>query len=172
MTNANTTNDVITDAVTQNMTLLTGTAAPQGMAMIDVVSAETLGMAMHNAISAQQNAQLTTNASITTTCAKMLGIQPPVPEPTPKAEVPPFMKLGPDSPQVSGKDNSALMDKINAIKDALTKIDTKGESTADVEAGVQSITKQLDAMKAFITEQSTNSASAEPSHNEPKPPAT
>jgi hypothetical protein len=100
MTNpANTVNDVITDSVTQTGTLITGSAAPQGMAMIDVVSAETLGMAMHNAVSAQQNAQLTANASVTSSCAKMLAIER-ISLPTTKSKKdtpPPFMPLKGDN---------------------------------------------------------------------------
>ena len=87
-------NSQITDSVTQASTLLTGYAAPQGMALLDVVSAETIGMAMHNAISAQQNAQLTSNASITSTCAKMLAVEQALPTKKEKEDhPPPFMPL-------------------------------------------------------------------------------
>lgn len=40
--------------------------------LIDVVMSETLGMSMHNAVTAQQNAQMSATAAVTAACAKML----------------------------------------------------------------------------------------------------
>lgn len=72
-------NDQVTDAVTQLNTLLTGGAMPQSMGMLDIAGAETLGMSMFNAITAQQNAQTSSSAAITASCAKMLKTEmPPV----------------------------------------------------------------------------------------------
>ena len=90
-----TVNDQITDSVSMTGTLLTGYAAPQGMAMLDVAAAETFGISMQNAVFAQQNAQMTTNASITTTCARMLSMgDQGKPKPVKKPNtVPPFMPL-------------------------------------------------------------------------------
>ena len=65
-------NDQVTDAVTQINALLTGGAAAQSMAMLDIAGAETMGMSMFNAVTAQQNAQTSTSAAVTASCAKML----------------------------------------------------------------------------------------------------
>ncbi|WP_298769321.1 RebB family R body protein [uncultured Shewanella sp.] len=70
-------NDQVTDAVTQLNTLLTGGAVPQSMGMLDIAGAETLGMSMFNAITAQQNAQTSSSAAITASCAKMLKTEVP-----------------------------------------------------------------------------------------------
>ncbi len=129
MTTPGTVNDMITDSVATTSTLLTGSAPPQGMAMLDVVSAETIGMAMHNAITAQQNAQLTANASITTTCARMLSMEPVPPPPSPTTNPPPFMPL---STETASDPNSML--KVagtlaeNAIA-ALKKQDSSDQAT-------------------------------------------
>jgi len=91
-------NSQITDTVSQVNTTMLGTAASEAMGLIDMVTAETLGMSMHNAITAQQNSQMSTTASVTASCAKMLQAQIPTPV-TPSPPVPdvppPFLPLDP-----------------------------------------------------------------------------
>ena len=67
-----TVNDQVTDAVTQINALLTGGAGSQSMGMLDIAGAETMGMSMFNAVTAQQNAQTSSSAAATASCAKML----------------------------------------------------------------------------------------------------
>lgn len=86
-------NDMITDSVSHNTVLNNGLAPATGASMLDVVSAETVGMSMHNAVNAQNNAQITTSASIARTCAHMLGMQSAVPGKPPKKNPPPFIPL-------------------------------------------------------------------------------
>jgi len=71
-THGATVNDQITDSVSQSNAMVIGAAASEAMSLLDLVSAETLGMSMHNAVTAQQNAQMSTNASVTASCARML----------------------------------------------------------------------------------------------------
>lgn len=68
----------------------------QPTGLVETTFAETIGLSMHNAISNQQNSQMTTAASITNACARLLQAPaPPLkpekvekkePEPEPKVE--------------------------------------------------------------------------------------
>ncbi|ACL06351.1 hypothetical protein Dalk_4673 [Desulfatibacillum aliphaticivorans] len=70
-------NSQITDAVTQLNAMMVGESPPQSMAMINAVMADTMGMALHNAVSTQHHAQMIGGASTTSTCARMLGVLAP-----------------------------------------------------------------------------------------------
>lgn len=71
-------NDQVTDALTQVNTHMIGSAPSQSLGLLDITGAETLGMSMYNAITAQQNSQTSSSASATATCAKILqSIAPP-----------------------------------------------------------------------------------------------
>jgi len=63
-------------------------AQPTGL--VETTLAETLGLSMHNAITNQQSSQMTTSASITNACARLLQSAPPVAakkaEPEPQAQ--------------------------------------------------------------------------------------
>ncbi|MBL9101221.1 MAG: RebB family R body protein [Myxococcales bacterium] len=87
MSNDGSVNSQITDAVTQTSTLVAAQGVSSAMSILDVVLAETLGMAMHNAVFRQQQSQVTNSAAITAACAKMLQapfpIKPPPPPPSP-----------------------------------------------------------------------------------------
>lgn len=72
-----TVNSQITDSVSTTISSVLGNAPAEGFALLDTVMAETVGMMMHNAVNAQQNSQMVSNAAVTATCAKMLQVQPP-----------------------------------------------------------------------------------------------
>ncbi|KZN35404.1 RebB family R body protein [Pseudoalteromonas luteoviolacea] len=69
----------------------------QATSMTETTLAETLGLSMHNAVTSQQHAQMTTAASITNACARLLKTpnssqaadknKPPAEEPTEEAMV-------------------------------------------------------------------------------------
>ena len=85
------TNDYILSSVTDVQQLLKGSANSQSVAMLNNVMAETIGMSMHNAVTAQHNAQMLNSATTTTTCARILsvmGAQPPAPPPPGNAPAP------------------------------------------------------------------------------------
>lgn len=65
-------NDQITDALTQLNAHMLASAPSHSVGLLDVTGAETLGMSMYNAVTAQQNAQTSSSASATATCAKIL----------------------------------------------------------------------------------------------------
>lgn len=144
-------NDQITDSISQNLTLLTGNAAPQGVSMVDVVSAESMGIFMHNAVMSQQNSQLTSNASVTATCARMLNIQQreTVAEQIPGP--PPFMPLTTDSDKTAELVKpTALLQQAQALVDsALKSVDKDKDTDTEVEAAIQ---KMLDSLKATTSQ--------------------
>lgn len=61
----------------------------KSMTIVNTVMAETLGMSMHNAVTAQHNAQLVNAAATTSTCARILATY---------GEAAPDLKQGPAGP--------------------------------------------------------------------------
>jgi hypothetical protein len=66
--------DNIFDAPADLDTLALGVSPSQSLAMLGAVMAQTLGMAMYNAVGAQQNASMVRGAAITMACAGMLSL--------------------------------------------------------------------------------------------------
>lgn len=97
VTYATAVNDQITDSVSQSNAMVVGSAASQSFGFLNVTGAEALGMLMHNAVNAQQNAQVSASAAATSTCARILQAQLAPPEKTPPAVKlpPPFTPLSP-----------------------------------------------------------------------------
>lgn len=69
----NSVNDQVVDEVNQTTLSAVGNAPAESMALLDMVMAETLGMSMHNAVTAQRNAQMLTAAAVTSTCARLIA---------------------------------------------------------------------------------------------------
>src|SRR5689334_16927728 len=67
-----TVNDQITDSVTQVDTAVVGNAPAQTTSMLDAVMAESIGMAMYNAVTTQHNSQMVASAAVAAACARML----------------------------------------------------------------------------------------------------
>ncbi len=67
-----TVNSQITDSVTQSIAAILGNSSAETKSMLDALMAETVGMAMYNAVTNQHNAQMVGNASMTAACARML----------------------------------------------------------------------------------------------------
>lgn len=125
MVDESTVNSQVTDSVTQVVSLLTGQSPAQSFGMLDAVLLETLGMAMHNAVTRQQHASMTTNAAVTAACAKMLQAplpRPPAPTPPTPPSVDPLP--GPPSPlpptaQVAAA-NAEAVDGVNKLQQLAT----------------------------------------------------
>lgn len=124
-------NSQITDSVSQLNTFIVGSAAPQSLGIVDVSSAEALSMFMYNAVSSQHNAQISSSAATTATCARILQAKaaPPAPAKSPDPHVPPpFMPLN------SGTSAGDLLAKANTLAKAAADImqnDKNGQATAD-----------------------------------------
>ena len=65
-------NGQITDSMNQVLTTLLGQSTAYSFGLIDTVMSDTLGMTMHNAVTAQQNQQIIANAALSAACAQML----------------------------------------------------------------------------------------------------
>jgi hypothetical protein len=76
-------NTQIRDSVQFTNHTVMGHAASQSASMLDALMAETIGMAMYNAVNTQHNAQMIGNAAVAASCAKMLKVQavPWLPQP-------------------------------------------------------------------------------------------
>jgi hypothetical protein len=128
-----TVNSQITDSVSQSSAATIGQAAAESFAILDVVMAETLGMGMHNAVSAQHGMQLVSSAAVTATCARMLGAEGPTvvvsPSTSPAPQASPLS--GPLDP--SAIINSASAEAQKAIAELKKNVDsaTKNSSAAD-----------------------------------------
>ena len=95
--------------------------------LVETTFAETLGLSMHNAVTTQQSAQMTTAASITNACARLLQAPVPAapakkekaPEPE-KAKVPEVPETPPEPPKAKKKFNlmNFLKPKKKAEKEA------------------------------------------------------
>ena len=74
MANADFLNEQIKDSVEYTNHTVLGHAPSHSTSMLDALMAETIGMAMYNAVNTQHNAQLVSSAAVTATCAKMLKV--------------------------------------------------------------------------------------------------
>jgi len=75
MAEENLVNTQIRDSVQFANHTVTGHAASQSASMLDTLMAETIGMAMYNAVNTQHNAQMVSSAAVAASCAKMLKVQ-------------------------------------------------------------------------------------------------
>lgn len=66
-------NSQINDSVNDATRHILGNAPAGSFGLLDMVGAETLGMLMHNSVSAQHNGQVTSNAAVTATCARLIA---------------------------------------------------------------------------------------------------
>ncbi|BFM50405.1 RebB family R body protein [Marinomonas sp. THO17] len=76
--------EVPAKAVQEFNTLQTFSVQPTSL--LETTLTDTLGLSMHNAVTNQQQSQMTTAASITNACARLLKTHSVVAKPKPKAE--------------------------------------------------------------------------------------
>ncbi|MET0392575.1 MAG: RebB family R body protein [Chitinophagaceae bacterium] len=96
------TDNYMLSSVADLQQLLRGNTNSQSIAILNNVMAETIGMSMHNAVTAQHNAQMLNSATTTSTCARILSVigagAPPPPPPPPPAPTPLPTPAGPVTP--------------------------------------------------------------------------
>lgn len=146
---AGTVNDQILDSVVQAQLATLAQGAAQSMGMVNAVLAETLGMSMHNAVSAQRHSQLTNAASVTATCARLLNSFSP---PTPPAPPAP-------APSPNGNDNNGSSGIIakdsQAAQSAIAKLVTDGSkassATKTAMSGLETLAKQIQQGESTIS---------------------
>jgi hypothetical protein len=137
-------NSQVIDATTGVVTLITGQAPSQAFGLLDAVMVETLGMAMHNAVSRQQGASVIGSAAVTAACAKMLTVPFPMPPPPPPPPPPTVQPLPGPPPTIPPSGVIAA-----AFSQAETAIDVLKMQAAG--AGTLAQTAQADLGK-LITE--------------------
>ncbi len=138
MSDAGTVNDQITDAVTQGIAAVLGHAPAESSAMLDAVMAETLGMSMHNAVTAQHNMQMVSAASVTATCARIIQGGPPE-QPTASTEAADESPVSPLnlSPEVAmARDTGQAL---AAIEDLETSVDRASQAATTGTQDLQTI---------------------------------
>jgi hypothetical protein len=134
-----TVNSQIVDSVTNVVTLLSSQAPSQSFGMLDAVMAETLGMAMHNAVSRQQGASVISSAAVTAACARMLMARLPGPLPPDPAPPPIVIPLpGPVLPP-----DAALAAAFSQAETAIDALKTQGDAAASQAQQAQNDLDQL-----------------------------
>ena len=158
-------NDRVTDSVSSVTTLLTGQSPSQAFGMLDAVMAETLGMAMHNAVGRQQGAGMVSSAAVTAACAKMLQAQVPQPVPTPPSPPPPptvdiLPGPPPDLPPPAAI--AAAMAEgeaaIGLLQSAIATLQTQAKGSGDTAAKAQADLTQLLSDTAAATKTAASAA--------------
>lgn len=143
MTYDGTVNSQITDAVSQTQAAVIGVGAAQSMGILDSVMAETLGMAMHNAVSNQRNMQMVSSAATTATCARILKAfgSPPAPAPSPPSP-PPSPKPPPsaDASAVLAQDLSTAQAAVSKFTSDASLVSAGASFAA---SGLQQISQQV-----------------------------
>jgi hypothetical protein len=141
-----TTNNQIVDSVTTASLLVNGQAPSQSFGMLDTVMAETLGMAMHNAVMRQQASSTVNTAAVTATCARMLQVQTAVvlPPLTPIPPTPPGIQPiqpTPPSPPSNGV-SEALARAKAAIKVILNGVSAGSQEEAEAKAALATLNQE------------------------------
>lgn len=155
MADESTVNSQVTDSVTQVDTLMLANSASESMSLLDLVSAETLGMSMHNAVSSQQNSQMSASAAVTASCAKMLAVSPP-PPPEPISEnpdvPPPFMPL--DGGATTGQTAEQLAKEATEMAEKAIKMIEASDNQTDEDVSVlQGLMSKIKAVTGSIDDE-------------------
>jgi hypothetical protein len=124
-------NSQVLDSTTGVVTLLSGQAPSQAFGLLDAVMAETLGMAMHNAVSRQQGASVIGSAAVTAACAKMLSVPYPAPPPPPPPPPPPSVHPLPGPPP-DVSPTGAIMTAYSQAETAIETLKIQAASASSV----------------------------------------
>lgn len=145
-------NSQVTDSVTTTIANVLGNAPAQGFGLLDTVMAETVGMMMHNAVTAQQNAQMVGNAAVTATCAKMLQVQATTTKKSSNASPPPF------SPPIfspPGSPNNPINKNAQTAKTAIQNLSNELENSASEEEKARAMLQELSDVAKADADKST-----------------
>jgi len=133
-------NDQTTDAISQVNALLMGGADKNSVDLVGVAGAQTLGISMYNAITAQQNAQTSTNASVTANCARILNTIP-TKKPDPKED---------NKKKVKAAQATLEQAELNTALDlavTILKSSAAGDPPSDFKTEIKDAEKTLKAVK-------------------------
>ena len=145
MIDESTVNSQIVDSVNQLVSGVLGQGPGQSASLVDAVMANTLGITMHNAAAAQRNAQVITNASVASACAKMLQAQIHYPPPAPPEDKP-------ISPLVPGSLDDRNTKDFRTAQRGITNL--KNDQT-EAQGDVDEANKKIDTLKGELCDQPT-----------------
>ncbi|SEQ28210.1 Killing trait domain-containing protein [Solimonas aquatica] len=145
MNDSGTVNAQIIDSVTGVTTLITGQSPSQSFGMLDAVLLETLGMAMHNAVTRQQGAGLISSAAVTAACGKMLNAPFPiqVSPPPPAPPVPPEVNPLPTPPAPTPTQATVIAQASAEAEQGIATLKTAEQTAAANAAAAQASLQQL-----------------------------
>ena len=152
-------NDQVVESVTAVDTLLAGMAPASSAGMLDAVSAESFGVAMHSAVSRQQQSHILSSASVTSACARMLQAFPPVPVNITPGEAP--------VPPLKGTVESEIKEDSKQAKEAVDRLE---KQIAELEKNASVAKDKLAALKTDADDPSGSKPSDPPSN--PKHPSS
>lgn len=139
-------NGQIVDSVASMNFINNGSSPASSQAMLNAVMAESLGMAMHNAVMRQQANSMVSSAATTAACAKMLQARsngaPPMPPfvPVPVPDIPPLD--GPnDGATIVARSEARAMEAIGAIEDEVVESQQTGTIATSALSGISSAIK-------------------------------
>lgn len=155
MDNDGTTNSQITDSVTQSNTTVLGQAPAGSQGLLDVAMAETIGIGMYNAVTAQHHSQMVNGAAVAATCARLLQPARQGGPPAPPKPAPPISPLAPAQPPAADP-GKRIQQAQAAENELLTQLDT----------AVRGNEQLLDKVKSMF-EKVTGGGSGEDASNKP-----
>ncbi len=184
------------ESIEELQRLLFQNSSSQSLGVLNSVMAETLGMAMHNAVDAQRNSQLTNAAATTSACARILQVKAkepnrvssPIfqaggtPPPTEKAPEPPNPNQASVQQQASSplplEHQSSEATSANASSSPLTITSTEPESATPqskesnrVKVPEQNNTLQAAPIGGKEDSNNENSTAILAEHEEPEQPS-
>lgn len=147
-------NKDMTTNLEQLQSVLTSGATSKSMAMLNAVMVETLGMSMHNAVTAQHNAQQVNTAATTSTCARILttfAVAPPDKESKNKGIASSAANVAMAAEQVAADITNTLesWNSLNSEVQKLTSTDHP-DPVPDIKASVQTLGTKLTDLSQSI----------------------
>lgn len=133
-------NDQITDAVAETNSTVLGHAPSGSQGLLDAVMAETVGMLMHNAVTAQHNSQMVSGAATAAACARILRTG---------GGAPPVVKVSvPGAPQPGSGDDAARIahsgrEARQALAVLLREAQTASRNAADAQDHLHSLASHV-----------------------------
>lgn len=142
--------------------LVMGQTAAHTFSLLEAVMAETLGMALHNAVRTQSQMQMVNGAAVVASCARMLRVAPPAPPdpPAPPNPPPPAPAPAPSSSSSGGLASRIAQDSVRLETAIGAMLQSSQTASADLDAATAALravaTQVTDALEPPATERYVN----------------
>lgn len=139
-----------TPSVNDTTAAVSGQMSGQPTGLVETTFAETIGLSMHNAITSQQSSQMTTAASVTNACARLLQTGVPVRKAPAKKEKKPqepaaepeqAAPKGENKPEDKPKKKFNIMNFLKPKSKSEDSTERTGDANADSANGADSSTE-------------------------------